>query len=66
VAQLGVAALDKGWAIAREPRLDLSHACGPECIITYGLVSIYGHSRDINYQSRLSLPHFLPSANAIT
>jgi len=39
VAQLGVAALDKGWAIAGKPRpegralgvrLDLSHACSPE------------------------------------
>ena len=40
MAQLGVAALDKGWAIAGEPRLDLSHACSPECINTYGLVSI--------------------------
>ena len=39
VAQLGVAALDKGGAIAGEPRLDLSHACSPECINTYGLVS---------------------------
>jgi hypothetical protein len=34
-----VAALDKGWAIAGEPRLDLSHACSPECINIYGLVS---------------------------
>jgi hypothetical protein len=41
VAQLCVAALDKGWAIAGEPRLDLSHACSPECINIYGLVSIY-------------------------
>jgi hypothetical protein len=41
VAQLGVAALDKGWAIAGEPRLDLSHACSPECINIYGLVSIW-------------------------
>jgi hypothetical protein len=40
VAQLCVAALDKGWAIAGEPRLDLSHACSPECINIYGLVSI--------------------------
>jgi hypothetical protein len=39
VAQLCVAALDKGWAIAGEPRLDLSHACSPECINIYGLVS---------------------------
>jgi hypothetical protein len=39
MAQLGVAALDKGWAIAGEPRLDLSHACRPECINIYGLVS---------------------------
>jgi hypothetical protein len=39
VAQLCVAALDKGWAIAVEPRLDLSHACSPECINIYGLVS---------------------------
>jgi hypothetical protein len=39
VVQLGVAALDKGWAIAGEPRLDLSHACSPECINIYGLVS---------------------------
>jgi hypothetical protein len=41
VAQLCVAALDKGWAIAGEPRLDLSHACSPECINIYGLVSKY-------------------------
>jgi hypothetical protein len=41
VAQLCVAALDKGWAIAGEPRLDLSHACSPECINIYGLVSTY-------------------------
>jgi hypothetical protein len=41
VAQLCVAALDKGWAIAGEPRLDLSHACSPECINIYGLVSMY-------------------------
>jgi hypothetical protein len=41
VAQLCVAALDKGWAIAGEPRLDLSHACSPECINIYGLVSIW-------------------------
>jgi hypothetical protein len=41
VAQLCVAALDKGWAIAGEPRLDLSHACSPECINIYGLVSNY-------------------------
>jgi hypothetical protein len=40
VAQLCVAALDKGWAIAGESRLDLSHACSPECINIYGLVSI--------------------------
>jgi hypothetical protein len=39
VAQLGVAALGKGWVIPREPRLDLIHACSPECINTYGLVS---------------------------
>jgi hypothetical protein len=39
VAQLCVAALDKGWAIAGEPRLDLGHACSPECINIYGLVS---------------------------
>jgi hypothetical protein len=42
VAQLCVAALDKGWAIAGEPRLDLSHACSPECINIYGLVSSSG------------------------
>jgi hypothetical protein len=41
VAQLCVAALDKGWAIAGEPRLDLSHACSPECINIYGLVSTW-------------------------
>jgi hypothetical protein len=40
VAQLGVGALDKGWAIAGEPRLELSHACRPESIHIYGLVSI--------------------------
>jgi hypothetical protein len=43
VAQLCVAALDKGWAIAGEPRLDLSHACSPECINIYGLVSSCEH-----------------------
>jgi hypothetical protein len=41
VAQLGVAALDKGGAIACEPRRDLSHACSPEGINIYGLVSMY-------------------------
>ena len=40
MAQLGVAALDKGWAIVCEPRLDLSHSCSPECHDTYVLVSI--------------------------
>ncbi len=49
ITQLGVAALDKGWAIActprplpagREPRLDLSHSCSPECHDIYVLVSI--------------------------
>jgi hypothetical protein len=39
VAQLGVASLNKGSAIAGEPRLDLSHACSPECINTDGLAS---------------------------
>jgi hypothetical protein len=38
--QLGVAALDKGWAIADKPCLDPSHACSPESIDTYGLVSL--------------------------
>jgi hypothetical protein len=41
VAQLGVAVLDKGWAIAGEPRLDPSYACRPECIHIDGLVSIF-------------------------
>ncbi len=39
MAQLGVAPLDKGSAIACKARLDLSHACSPECINIYGLVS---------------------------
>jgi hypothetical protein len=39
MAQLGVAALDKGWAIVCEPRLDLSHSCSPECPDTFVLVS---------------------------
>ncbi len=52
MAQLGVAALDKGWAIActpralpagREPRLDLSHSCSPECHDIYVLVSKIGN-----------------------
>jgi hypothetical protein len=41
MAHLGVAALDKGGAIAYEPRRDLSHACSPECININGLVSIF-------------------------
>jgi len=40
MVQLGGAALDKGWAIAGEPRLDLSHSCSSECRDTYVLVSI--------------------------
>jgi glutathione S-transferase len=45
VTQLGVAALDKGWPLpapagsALGVRLDLSHACSPECINIYGPVS---------------------------
>jgi hypothetical protein len=39
VAQLGVATLDKGVAIACEPRLDLSHSGSTGCINTYGLAS---------------------------
>ena len=39
MAQLGVATLDKDWAIACESRLDLSHACCPECRDTYVLIS---------------------------
>jgi hypothetical protein len=42
VVQPGVVALGMGWAIPREPRLDLSHACSLECINTYGLVSMRG------------------------
>jgi hypothetical protein len=47
MAQLSVTALDKGLAIActpralpagREPRLDLSHSCSPECRNTYALI----------------------------
>jgi hypothetical protein len=53
VAQLGVAALDKEWAIASEPYLDLSHACSPECINTYGLVSNY--SPPVQKQSKQAL-----------
>jgi hypothetical protein len=49
VAQLCVAALDKGWAIAGEPRLDLSHACSPECINIYGLVSNSSGAQDANH-----------------
>ena len=41
MAQLGVATLDKDWAIACESRLDLSHACCPECRDTYVLISIF-------------------------
>jgi hypothetical protein len=52
VAQLCVAALDKGWAIAGEPRLDLSHACSPECINIYGLVSIITRMRDKDVRIR--------------
>jgi hypothetical protein len=39
-AQLGVAAYDKGWAIAGAPRLDLSHSSSPGCPYTYVLDSI--------------------------
>jgi hypothetical protein len=51
MAQLAVAALDKGWAIVctpralpagREPRHDLGHSCGPECLDAYVLISTYG------------------------
>jgi hypothetical protein len=49
VAQLGVAALDKGWVIAGKPRLDLSHACGPECVNTYGLVCNYTREAQVAY-----------------
>jgi hypothetical protein len=45
MAQLDVAALDKGWAIACKPRLDLSHSCSPECLDTYVLVSIYSNNK---------------------
>jgi hypothetical protein len=50
MAQLGVAALDKAWAIAcspralpagREPHLDPSHSCSPERLDTYVLISTY-------------------------
>jgi hypothetical protein len=57
VAQLCVAALDKGWAIAGEPRLDLSHACSPECINIYGLVSISTYKTEFWHASdKLFLP----------
>jgi hypothetical protein len=32
MAQPGVTALGKGWAIAGEPRLELSHSYSSECI----------------------------------
>jgi hypothetical protein len=58
VAQLGVTALDKGWAIpilrsvngtsittpAGERRLDLNHTCSPEWVNTDGLASAVLHT----------------------
>jgi ATP diphosphatase len=61
VAQLCVAALDKGWAIAGEPRLDLSHACSPECINIYGLVS-KGCPWDIRQTYNTIVPYTLEEA----
>jgi hypothetical protein len=42
VTQLDVAALDKGWAIAGKPRLELSHSCSLSVLILMSWL-VYGH-----------------------